>query len=108
MSIFSAFGFDSGTQTALSVYRRDTMHIHGAGMNPYAANLHSMAGAEKAAEAQRAAELRKKLLKTSTQVEDQPDSDEGFLVGHWLDSGYGQSRDNGEQQPQSRNWNFSV
>jgi hypothetical protein len=84
------------------------MHIHGSATNPYAANLHSMAGAEKAAEAQRAAELRKKLLKSSAQMEGQSDSDENLWVGHWLDSGYGQSRGDGEQQSSSRSWDISV
>ncbi|MGA2250606.1 hypothetical protein [Terracidiphilus sp.] len=78
------------------------MHIHGASMNHSAAHLNSMAGAEKAAEAQRAAELRKKLLKASAQTEGLPDSDENLLMGHWLDSHSGQSQGNDEYRPSNR------
>jgi DNA phosphorothioation-dependent restriction protein DptG len=66
------------------------MHIHGSQMNPYSASLYSSAGAEKAAEAQRAADVRKKLMKSASDIEGVPSPDETFLVGQWMDSRHSQ------------------
>ncbi|HEY1903767.1 MAG TPA: hypothetical protein VGG56_15140 [Terracidiphilus sp.] len=64
------------------------MHIHGSHMNLNAVNPYS-AAAEKAAAAQRAANVRKKLLKTAGDLEGAAGLDETFLAGHWLDSSQG-------------------
>jgi len=61
------------------------MHIHASSMNINSASLYSAAGAEKAAEAQRAANVRKKLLKGASEIEAAPDPGETFLIGKWLD-----------------------
>ncbi len=60
------------------------MHIHGAGQNPYTNNFYSVAQEEKAAAAQRAANVRKKLLKgaQSSDLELSPEAD--LLVGRWM------------------------
>jgi hypothetical protein len=62
------------------------MHIHGSQMNVNAANLYSVGNGEKSAAAQRAADVRKKLLKSAQSVENSVDPEENLLIGHWLDS----------------------
>jgi hypothetical protein len=66
------------------------MHIHGNSMNVNSANLYSAAQGEKAAAAQKAAEVRKRLLKSAAKIEDQPSSNEDFLISRWMDSRHGQ------------------
>lgn len=61
------------------------MHIHGNPMAAGAANLYSAAQAERAAAAQRAAEVRKKLLKSSSEIDGSSTPEESFLIGQWLD-----------------------
>jgi hypothetical protein len=63
------------------------MHIHGMQMNFNQASLQSQATAEKAAAAQRAAEVRKKLLRSAGSVDNELNPDESFMVGRWLDEG---------------------
>ena len=63
MSLFSSSRGNSGRAIALSQLEEETMHIHGNSMNINAASLYSSAQNEKTAAAQRAAEVRKKLLK---------------------------------------------
>jgi len=65
------------------------MHIHGNQMNLNSASLYSAAGAEKAAAAQRSAEVRKKLLRSAA-IEGTTDPEEALLIGHWLGSAQGQ------------------
>ncbi len=63
------------------------MHIHPAaiGLQPISSDA---AGNERAAAAQRAAEIRKRLLKSAQSVEDEAatDPDANLLIGQWLDS----------------------
>jgi hypothetical protein len=66
------------------------MHIHGAALNPYAANLYSAANAESAAAAQRAAEVRKRLLKSAQSIDTEASPEETFLIGQWTDSRHSQ------------------
>lgn len=66
------------------------MHIHGNSMSINAMNFYSAAQGEKAAAAQRAAEVRKKLLKSSSQIEGGATPEEALLIGHWLDSRHSQ------------------
>jgi hypothetical protein len=66
------------------------MHIHGAAMNSYAANLYSAANAETAAAAQRAAEVRKRLLKSAQSIDTESSPEEAFMIGEWTDSRYSQ------------------
>lgn len=62
------------------------MHIHSMLQNYNSALLYSNAGAEKAQEAHRAAETRKRLLKAAQENSSEVSPEEGFLVGHWLDN----------------------
>ncbi len=66
------------------------MHIHGAAMNNYAIGFNSAEQTDKAAAAQRAAETRRKLLKSAQSIDGSPDSAEGLLIGQWLDSRHSQ------------------
>jgi len=67
------------------------MHIHPAAIGQHPINI-SARGNERAAAAQRAAEVRKRLLKSFANIDVDPDSDPDsdpdatLLVGQWLDS----------------------
>jgi len=61
------------------------MHIHGNSMNLQAANFYPAGLQSRAAAAERAAEVRKRLLKSAANTEDSADPDATLLVGHWLD-----------------------
>ncbi len=62
------------------------MHIHGNSMQIQESSLYSAAAAEKAANAQRAADTRKKLQMTAQQVDVNSSSipDETLMISHWL------------------------
>jgi hypothetical protein len=60
------------------------MHIHSSQMNLQALNPYS-AAAEKAAATQRAADVRKKLMKSATDIEGISSPDETYLVSQWMD-----------------------
>ena len=62
------------------------MHIHGNSMSVNVASLYSAAQGERAAASQRAAEVRKKLLKSASGIEGDSSPEETLLIGHWLDS----------------------
>ena len=66
------------------------MHIHASQMNMNATSLYSAAGAEKAAAAQRAADVRKKLMKSASDIDGVSNPDEAFLIGQWTDSRHSQ------------------
>ena len=66
------------------------MHIHGNSMNINAANFYSVGNGERSAAAQRAAEVRKKLLKNAASVEEAASPEESLLIGQWLDSRHSQ------------------
>jgi hypothetical protein len=61
------------------------MHIHGNSMNVNAANFYSVGNSEKAA-AERAAAVRKKLMKGAATVEGAETPEESLMIGRWLDS----------------------
>jgi hypothetical protein len=63
------------------------MHIHGNMMNVQGANLYSVANGERAAAAERAGEVRKRLLKG---VEGGASDEETQMIGQWLDSRHSQ------------------
>jgi hypothetical protein len=71
-----------------SVSQEAPMHIHGSQMNLNAINPYS-AAAEKAAAAQRAADVRNKLLKSASDLEGAAGPDETLMLGHWLNSSQG-------------------
>ena len=64
------------------------MHIHAGSMNLNSASLYSAAAAEKAAATQNAADVRRKLMKSASDIEGVPSPDETFMVGQWMDSRY--------------------
>ena len=66
------------------------MHIHGNSMSIQSASLYAAAQGEKAAAAQRAAEVRKRLLKSAQSIESGADPDATLLIGQWLDSRHSQ------------------
>jgi hypothetical protein len=61
------------------------MHIRGNQWNLNAVNPY-YAAAENAAARQRAAETRKKLLKSAAEIEGAATAEETLLIGQWLDS----------------------
>jgi hypothetical protein len=65
------------------------MHIHG-GINASTSSLHSAAASESAAAAQRAADVRKKLAKSASEIDATASPEEDFLIGQWLDSRHSQ------------------
>lgn len=67
-----------------------TMHIHGNLMNVNAANLYSAAQGERATVAERAAEVRKRLLKSATGLDAGASPEETLLIGQWMDGRHSQ------------------
>jgi hypothetical protein len=61
------------------------MHIHPAAVGFHSINTYA-AGNDRSAAAQRAAEVRKRLLKSAQSIESDTDADATLLVGQWLDS----------------------
>lgn len=66
------------------------MHIHSSRLNMNAVGFYFVAQEEKAAAAQRAADVRRKLLKSGASVEGSASPEEAFMVGQWLDSRHSQ------------------
>jgi hypothetical protein len=62
-----------------------TMHIHASQMNINAINPYS-AAAEKAVAAQRAADVRKKLMKSAQEIEGELTPEVGLMIDHWSES----------------------
>jgi len=75
------------------------MHIHGNSMSVNAANFYSTAQEEKAA-AQRAAGVRKKLIKNASEIEGAATPEETLLISQWMDSRHSQVQ-SGEQYKNS-------
>jgi len=65
-------------------------------MNLNSASATSMAGAEKAAAAQRAAEVRKKLAAGAQAAGSASSTEETLMIGHWLDSRHSQTESESE------------
>jgi hypothetical protein len=59
-------------------------------MSINAANFYSAAQNEKTAAAQRAADVRKKLLKGASEIEGASTPEESLLIGQWMDSRHSQ------------------
>jgi hypothetical protein len=76
------------------------MHIHGSQMNMNSIRLSSAGAAEKAAAAQRAADVRKKLMKSASDIEGVSSPEEAFMIGHWMNSS--QSPSLGEDEYHAR------
>ena len=65
------------------------MHVHPAAVGLHAINTYALAN-ERAASAQRAAETRKRLLKSAQSIAAGSDPDATLLIGQWLDSRHSQ------------------
>jgi hypothetical protein len=65
------------------------MHIHPSAIGLHPINI-SAAGNERAAAAQRAVEIRKRLLKAAQGVAAAATPEENLLIGQWLDSRHSQ------------------
>jgi hypothetical protein len=65
------------------------MHIHLSAIGLHSINI-SAAGSERAAAAQRAAEVRKRLLKAAQEAAPDATPEESLLIGQWLDSRHSQ------------------
>jgi len=65
------------------------MHVHPAAVGLQSINTYALAN-ERTATAQRAAEVRKRLLKSAQFIEAEPDPDATALIGQWLDSRHSQ------------------
>jgi len=76
------------------------MHIHGNSMSINAIDLYSAAQGRKAAAAERAAEVRKRLLKNSSLVAGGETPEETLMIGHWLDSQHTQVQSQDQSQDQ--------
>jgi hypothetical protein len=74
------------------------MHIHGNSFSVNAANFYSVGNGERTAAAQRAAQVRKKLLKSAQNVEGEASSDEARLIGQWLDARHSQAQSDAEYE----------
>jgi hypothetical protein len=59
-------------------------------MSINAASFYSAAQNEKTAAAQRAADVRKKLLKGASEIQDASTPEEALLIGQWMDSRHSQ------------------
>jgi hypothetical protein len=66
------------------------MHIHGNSMTVNAANFYSATQEEKAAAAQRAASVRKKLIRSASELEGAASPEETLMIGQWMDSRHSQ------------------
>ena len=74
------------------------MHIHGVNASSYTTNLHSSANATRAMEAQRAAETRKRLLKSAQSVDGESNLEESRMIGRWLGTAQNQGRGHGQSE----------
>lgn len=59
------------------------MHIHGNQMNLNSVNPYD-AAAQKAAAAQRSADVRNKLLNSASEIESASDPEEAFMIRRWV------------------------
>jgi hypothetical protein len=71
-------------------HKEGTMYIHGYSMTANEGNFYSAAQVEKTASEQRAADVRKSLLKGAAEIEGAATPEETFMVGQWLDSRHSQ------------------
>jgi hypothetical protein len=67
------------------------MHTHGASLNVQGANFASISNGERAAAAQRAAEVRKRLLRNAQTAGGDTTPEETMLIGNWLNVCHNQS-----------------
>jgi hypothetical protein len=74
------------------------MHIHGNSMTVNAANFYSANQEERAAAAHRAAGVRKKLIRSASEIEGAATPEETLMISQWMDSRHSQVQSE-EQYP---------
>jgi hypothetical protein len=77
------------------------MHIHGNSMSINAADFYSAAQG-RAVTAERAAEVRKKLLKSASEIEGAAIPDESLQISCWMDSRHSPVQGQVQSQPRSQ------
>jgi hypothetical protein len=82
------------------------MHIHGNSMTVNQANFYASAQGERAANAQRAAEVRKKLLKGAAEIEGAASPEETLMIGQWLDAHHSQTESEDQYHASGRDPDF--
>jgi N-methylhydantoinase B/oxoprolinase/acetone carboxylase alpha subunit len=100
MRILSSVWQNSGAPIARGFFREERiMHIHGNLLNSNAASLYSAAAAaEKAASAQRVADVRKKLMEGALNIDGELNAEE-ILIRQWSEGN--SNRGQGQDQPRS-------
>ena len=78
------------------------MHIHGNSMSVNAANFYSATQEERAAAAQRSAGVRKKLIRSASEIEGAATPEETLMISQWMDSRHSQVQSE-EQYPYNVN-----
>jgi hypothetical protein len=78
------------------------MHIHGNLMNPNVASLYSAAAAEKAASAQRAADVRKKLTENTPNIDGEHNPEE-ILIRQWSEESSHKRQDQNHSRAPKKN-----
>ena len=73
------------------------MHIHGNALGVQGANFDSVANGERAAQARRSAEVRKRLLKAGAGGPDDLSPEEMLMIGQWLDGRHGEAQNGGAE-----------
>lgn len=68
------------------------MHVHGNSMAINAANFYSAAQNREAIAAERAAAVRKKLLKSAAEIEETATPEESLMIGKWMDAQQGRAQ----------------
>ncbi len=77
------------------------MHIHGTNANNYPASLHSAANDVRSIAAQRASEVRKRLLKSGQNIEVDLSPEQDLMIRQWLNNRHGQGQTD-DRSPTSR------
>jgi predicted NBD/HSP70 family sugar kinase len=67
------------------------MHIHGNSRDFEVRSISAAAATEDAAARQRAADVRRKLMKSASNIEGISSPEEAFLVGQWMGSRHSQT-----------------
>jgi hypothetical protein len=108
MSFLQSFQPYRGTPIAFPLWQEGTMHIHGNSMAINAANFYSASQEERAAATRRAADVRRKLMKSASDIEGVAAPDEAFMVSHWMDAQHSkvQSEDQYHSNSSGRDTDF--
>lgn len=82
------------------------MHIHGHPMSVNPADFYAAGQGQRTVETQKAAEIRKKLLKSASQLDGAASPEETLMINRWLDGRDGQRQGEDEYHPTGRDAEF--